>query len=277
MFSFLSNFLQNKGISAGNPLPLSACRVIRPYLLEKKGLIDGTVFMIAVPYLSKKCLTDERNLSAYAAARDYHLYFQELFAELLSLLQSKYPAYRFVGFVDHSPIAEVEAASRSGLGVIGCNHLLITPLHSSYVFLGEIITDAVLDCSSGELKYCESCGACMRACPAQNGLECLSSLTQKKGALSHDEEAYLRRFGSVWGCDICQEVCPHTKAAIRTGTIFTSVPFFQTELIPELREDILHKMTDAEFAERAYSWRGRQTVQRNLQLPKEEQKGDDPC
>ncbi len=277
MFSFLLNFLQNKGILAGFPLPLSACRSIRPYLLEKKEIFDGTVFMLAVPYLSKETLTDQRNLSAYAASRDYHLFFQELFTELFPLLQSKYPAHRFVGFADHSPFAEVEVASRAGLGVIGCNHLLITPLHSSYVFLGEIVTDAVLECSIGELKYCENCGSCMRACPAQNGLECLSALTQKKGALSPDEEAYLRRFESAWGCDICQEVCPHTKAAIRSGTIFTSVPFFQTKLIPELGNNILHEMTDADFAERAYSWRGKQTVQRNLQLLKEKQKGDDLC
>ena len=230
--------------------------------------------MIAVPYFTRACLSPDRNLSAYAVSRDYHGFFEAFFAELLPVLRQKYPNERFAGFADHSPVAELQAAAHAGLGVIGKNGLLITEKYSSYVFLGELITSAHLPAQTRPIASCIGCGKCRTACPMEKIGTCLSALTQKKGELTEAEAADLLAYGSVWGCDLCQEVCPYTQKAIRNGTIFTKIPYFEVDCIPRLTLKILDEMSDEQFASRAYSWRGRETIRRNLALmEKAEKKG----
>ena len=278
MFSFLSEILKNNLIEYCAPIPLRDCRIIRPYLLERAQILDGTVFMLAVPYFTKHCLDSERNVSAYAVSRDYHLYFRELFHEILSLLRKKFPQHRFAAFADHSPIAEVEAAARSGIGIIGNNHMLITPKYSSYVFLGEIITDADVPCQTREILSCIKCGTCQKACPTSFCGGCLSNISQKKGALCAEDRTLLIQSSSVWGCDRCQEVCPYTKKAIESGTIFSPISFFVNASLSHLTSDIIDQMDEFSFSERAYSWRGKDTIRRNLKLLENtEQKGDFSC
>ena len=265
MFHFLFDFLQKKGIDTVSALPLSECKIQRAYLLEREGISDGTVFLLAIPYFTKPCTDDSRNLSAYAVSRDYHGFYKELFGELLPLLQKNYPEHRFACFADHSPIDERDAAARAGIGVIGKNGLLITEKYSSYVFLGEVVTSAILQTPPlQEIRFCENCGRCQQACPMEVCGGCLSALTQKKGVLSEKEQADIIRYGSVWGCDICQEVCPHTLRAIQSGSIYTQIPYFTQQTIPHLTASRLGKMTDEEFSARAYAWRGRETILRNL-------------
>ena len=266
MFSFFTEILQKNAIDCFAPIPLEACRVLRPYLLEREGIADGTVILLAVPYFTAAASDPDRNLSAYAVSRDYHGFFAELFDSVLPILRERFPENRFVGFADHSPIAEVEAAARAGLGVIGRNGLLITERYSSYVFLGEIVTDARIDCGVGEIGFCEDCGACRRACPMNELGTCLSALTQKKGALTESEAAAIRKYGSAWGCDICQEVCPHTRRALESGSILSPIPYFSKAPIPHLSTSILDSLSDADFRTRAFAWRGRETVARNLGL-----------
>lgn len=251
-------------------LPLLSCHVTRQYLLDKAGITDGSVVIFAIPYYTKACDGD-RNLSAYAVPRDYHQFVREMEKELLTRLQNDFPSNRFAFFADHSPIDERDAATRAGLGVLGQNGLLITKPYSSYVFLGELITDAVLPYREYPPATCLSCGACLSACPWQNGecKVCLSALSQKKGALSEQEEAVLSRYGTVWGCDICQEVCPHTKKAKAAGTIYTPIPFFQTGCLPCISLEMITAMKEKDFAHRAYSWRGRETILRNLAIAEE--------
>ena len=266
MFEILSDFLKERGIEWFAPVPLACCRVVRPYLLERAGIASGSAVMLAVPYLTRACLAPDRNLSAYAVPRDYHGFFDGLFGELLPFLRERFPAFRFAGFADHSPIAEVEAAACAGLGVIGENGLLLTEPYSSYVFLGELITDAPLPCSPVSAAHCPSCGRCREICPAEQCGGCLSALTQKKGELTSGEQEALLRYGSVWGCDLCQEVCPYTRAALERGSIFSRVPYFAQQTLPHLTAELLDRMSDTEFAARAYAWRGRKTIRRNLIL-----------
>lgn len=249
------------------PIPLEACRVLRPYLLARCGIRTGTVIMLAVPYGAP---TETHNVSAYAIARDYHMYFQALFDRILPRLREKYPAHRFAGFADHAPIDEIHAAACAGLGVIGDNGLLLTEPYSSYIFLGEIVTDAALPAAVHDIATCEHCGACRRACPV--GLDksaCLSALTQKKGELTAQERARLAAHPLVWGCDTCQQVCPHTLAAARRGTLYDAVPFFRERRIPQLCATQLEAMDEDTFAARAYAWRGRAVIARNLALHEE--------
>lgn len=268
MMAFLSEYFLLHGIRLFAPVPLSSCTVRKPYLLEREGLDTdaGTVIMLAIPYLSRQAETEDRNLSAYAVPRDYHLFWMDLFGDLLPRLRTTFPTDRFAAFADHSPIDEREAAAKAGLGIIGKNGLLITEPYSSYVFLGELVTSRVLPCEAKPVVFCEDCGRCRAACPMPQIGSCLSALTQKKGTLTDGEIAALRKYGSVWGCDICQEVCPHTARARRSGTVFSGIPFFEEQTLPHLTRAILDGMTDETFRSRAYAWRGRETIRRNLML-----------
>lgn len=274
MLRFLSEYFAEQKIDLFAPIPLSECEIRKPYLLEREGISDGTAVLIAVPYFTRACLSPDRNLSAYAVSRDYHGFFESFFAGLLPVLRNKYPNERFAGFADHSPIAELQAAARAGLGVIGKNSLLITEKYSSYVFLGELITSARLPAQIKPIESCIGCGKCKTACPIEKIGTCLSALTQKKGELTEKERTDLLAYGSVWGCDLCQEVCPYTQKAIRNETIFSEIPYFQVNCIPRLTLEILDGMNDEHFSRRAYSWRGRDTIRRNLALmEKAEKKG----
>ena len=259
-------------ISLGQPLSLSDCRVLRPYLLERTGISadSGSVIMIAVPY-AVPC--ERRTVSMYAVAKDYHAYFAALFDAVLPSLRADFPGHVFAGFADHSPVAEVEAACMAGLGVMGSNGLLLTREHGSYVFLGEIVTSLPTDQAPQPIVHCPDCGACRRACPVALSRDtCLYALTQKKGKLDDSQIQRLRTHDLIWGCDTCQEVCPYNKAAARAGTLYTTIPYFLEDLIPAPDLALLQGMTDEEFSRRAYAWRGRETICRNILIKEDKPK-----
>lgn len=265
MTEMIRELLEHEGISLFAPIRLHDCRITRPYLLERAGITNGTAIMLAVPYLPY--IYDTKNLSAYAAVPDYHVYFRELFDRLLPILREHFPSHRFVGFADHSPIDEIDAALRAGLGVRGDNGLLLTVPYSSYVFLGEIVTDALLPTTLHTPGECLHCGACRRACPVSlDKGRCLSALTQKKGELSDGERQRLREHPLIWGCDTCQEACPYTTAAIKHGTLCGAPAFFRRDILPILTAEALASMDDAFFSLRAYAWRGRTVIERNLNI-----------
>ncbi len=264
-------------------IPLSMCRIMRPYLLDRAGIpTSGAAILFTAPYvLSSDIANEQRNVSLYAVSEDYHLYVRELGDALLPFLTDRFPNHRFALFSDHSPIAEVDAAARAGLGVVGMNHLLITPTWGSYVFIAEIVTDMpfeqVTEMSACDIPstppLCERCGKCTRACPAQsapNGI-CLSALTQKKGVLSESERAALRSHPLVWGCDICQTVCPHNQFVKDTP-----VAFFRKNRRITIDPTTLNEMSDDEFSRRAYAWRGRSVITRNLDMKYSYPKGELP-
>ena len=260
-------------------IPLSVCRPARTYLLDRAGIPStGTAILFLLPYVMTADAEDPtRNLSLYAVPRDYHGYVKELEATVLPSLRDAYPDFAFALFSDHSPIREVDAAARAGLGVVGRNGLLLTPDYGSLVFIGELMTDADYTAVTGESPdtippvppVCEGCGLCLAACPAGcssgNREGCLSALTQKKGALTEDEITAIRRGGLVWGCDACQLACPHNRAVIRAGTD-TPLPYFREDRILRLDAATLSAMPDDAFQSRAYSWRGRGCVGRNVGL-----------
>lgn len=273
MIQTIKQLLAANGIHLAAPVLLRDLTVVRPYLLTRAGIADGTAFIFAVPYYTTYCDDTARNISVYAVSRDYHCFFEALFNRILPVLRQTFPKNIFMGFADHSPIAEVDAALKAGLGSLGCHHLFLTKEYASYVFLGEIVTDAVLECHPHPISVCKKCGACRNACPvALQAEHCLSALTQKKGTLHEEETAVLRRHKLIWGCDICQEACPVTREARRAGTIYTKIPFFYENALPHITADMIKDMDEAEFSTRAYAWRKRETILRNLKLSETEDK-----
>ena len=267
----LKDLFESAGIADYRAIPFSACRVTFPDLLSRTpDFSPKSLIIYAVPYY----VGDAQNLSDYAAAEDYHLFFRDFSERLVASIKSEHPTAKAVAYVDHSPIDERDAAVRAGLGIIGRHGLLIHPKYSSFVFIGEVLTD--LDVSllpnAGEvreLSFCEDCGACRRACPTgilsgKAGSDCLSAITQRKGELSEEELDLMCRCDTVWGCDACQLACPHTKRAICENTIQTPIPFFQNNRTPYLTYREIAEMPKEEFKRRAYAWRGRKTLLRNL-------------
>lgn len=267
MLETIRTLLAANGIEKTAPVRLDDCRIVKNYLLEREDISGGTAVMFAIPYYTTECDDPARNISAYAVSADYHGFCRALFDAVLPPLREKFPENRFAGFSDHSPIDERDAAVRAGLGYIGKNHLFLTREYSSYVFLGEIITNALLPASPAPLTVCAGCGACLAACPVGlDGWKCLSGLTQKKGGFSEEEAQTVFRNGSLWGCDRCQEVCPVTKAAKKAGTLYSNIAYFKKTAISHLDRAALAAMDEEAFRARAYSWRGRSVIERNITL-----------
>lgn len=275
MLEAIRALLAANGIEKTAPVRLDDCRIVKNYLLEREGITAGTAVIFAVPYYTTECDDPARNISAYAVSADYHGFCRALFDQILPVLREKFPGYRFAGFTDHSPIDERDAAVKSGLGFIGKNHLFLTKEYSSYVFLGEIITDALLPVTPSPITGCLDCGACLAACPVGlDGWKCLSGLTQKKGTFSEEEAHTVLENGSLWGCDRCQEACPVTKSAKKNGTLYSGIAYFKTTAIPHLDRAVLDSMDESAFRARAYSWRGRAVIERNIALFEEKEENE---
>ena len=255
-------FLREK-IEYFSVLSYADVRVIRSDIAARENFTPKSVIIYLVPYYSGKTV----NISKYAAAKDYHLYIRGLNDRLIRELSMLYPDKNFKGYGDSSPIDERLAALVGGLGLLGENNLLINEKYGSYVFIGEIITDTEPEILGAKapcaLKRCHGCGICKKSCPTghleNSASECLSSITQRKGELSDYELELMKKCGTVWGCDVCQDVCPYNKDAK-----ITPIQFFLEDRIEELTEEALHSMSKEEFSARAFSWRGTKVLERNL-------------
>ncbi len=267
----LKKLFAEEKISSVGVLPFSVCRCRRPDIIERRGISAEEIrsaILFLIPYYVKDA--EKGNISLYARSGDYHFYSDALFERLIPALEAHYGG-RFFGFADKSPIEENVAASMAGLGRLGDNYMLIHEYYGSFVFIGELLSTLPAetlgwDGRIEEPSRCHHCGACKRACPmAIEGRECLSSLTQRKGALTEEDSAYLKRYNSAWGCDLCQLACPLNRAVIAEGRE-TPIDFFHKDRIPTLTAELLEGMSVADFKRRAFSWRGKATLLRNLQI-----------
>lgn len=261
MNRMIKSIFEEESILLLEAMPFSLCRVIQPHKLARLSFMPTVAIVFLMPYYTE--LSGKRNLSRYAVARDYHLYVKELSERVLPKLSAAYPDSSFAMFSDNSPIDERHAASLCGLGVMGDNGLLLTEAHGPYVFIGEVLCDLPIEIlgarSTYDIKTCIHCGACKAACPKKT--VCLSALTQKKGSLTEAEMVEIGSLGSAWGCDACQDACPYAKAPMETP-----IAFFKKALVPYLTLEELSDMSEEEFGSRAYAWRGRNTIERNLRL-----------
>lgn len=163
-------------------------------------------------------------VARYARGEDYHEVVKRRLHTLCDEWRERLPAEAFRACVDTAPLLEREHAARAGLGWIGKHTLLIHPELGSYFFLGAIVTTAEITLPAGqavEPDHCGTCTRCIDACPTDaitpysvDASRCVSYLTIERRA----EIAEPLRAGVgdwLYGCDVCQEVCPHNSP--RTG------------------------------------------------------------
>lgn len=225
----------------------------------------ASVLVCLFPYYTGE--HKERNISRYAMVTDYHMIAGEYLNRFCKALQEVFPQNQFEPFTDNSPIREVSAAFHAGLGRRGKNGLILHPKYGSYVFIGEVVTDLVLQpnqpLNPGE---CIGCGKCQSVCP-QGALQsdgsvclerCRSHITQKKGELTDWEIGQIQDGGLIWGCDICNDVCPMNQEA----KVLTPVPEFLESAVAVLDAQIAERLLKT----RAYNYRGKKTILRNIQL-----------
>ena len=237
-------------------------------IMRRAGFEPRSVIVYLIPYYGGEC----KNISRYAASLDYHIAARELGNKIIDGLKREFPKMQGAAFGDHSPIDERHAALISGLGIIGDNGLIITEKYGSYVFIGDVVTDIPPEELGAvfpeEIKRCESCGKCKSACPTgilrSEGEDCLSAITQRKGELSKSEEELMRKYNTAWGCDICQQVCPHNREPK-----ITPIEFFLKDRITELSAESLSSLTDDALKKRAFGWRGRAVLERNVEILKD--------
>jgi epoxyqueuosine reductase len=172
-------------------------------------------------YYPKEALPDSSHkLSRYAYGEDYHRVIKDLLFELVSTLREQIGDFQGRVFVDSAPVMERAWAARSGLGWIGKNSLLLNRQQGSFFFLAELILDLDLEPDGPIRDYCGTCTACMDACPTGaipepyvvNGSACISYYTiELKEALPEAMKGHFESW--MFGCDICQEVCPWNRFA----------------------------------------------------------------
>lgn len=197
----------------------------------------------------------DNKISRYALGEDYHTVIRTKLNHFLACIKEKLGDINGRGFVDSAPVLERSWAQRSGLGWIGKNGNLINKGSGSFFFIATLITDIALEYDDPLAKdYCGSCTRCIDACPTGailddkvvNGSQCISYYTiELKDMLI--PEAMKGKFDNwLFGCDVCQEVCPWNRFSSPTHeTAFSPIPEilnFSTQDWEELTEENFKKI-----------------------------------
>jgi len=230
-----------------------------------------SVIVCLFPYFAG---TDpEANLAKFAYSLDYHLLIKDKLETIGMFLQKQITGFQYQSFVDNGPFSDRYLAFLAGLGFWGVNNHLICDKYGSYFFIGYILNNYPFPPDSPQEKTCLQCGKCIEACPGQcilgdftiNARRCKSYLTQKKDPLSATEVEIIQKTALIWGCDVCQDVCPHNQNAVKSNLLE-----FTTNLVTRLDYQELKGLSNRAFKEkyknRSFSWRGKKILLRNLEI-----------
>ena len=224
------------------------------------GVMSGvrSLVMLGMNYHSAatpKVSAAQGRVSKYAWGQiDYHSLIHDRLRRLLASIQQNSLTLKGRGVVDTAPLLEREFARLAGLGWVGKHTLLLNRHAGSYFFLAALLLDAELDYDPPDsTDYCGTCTACLDACPTQafprpyvlDATRCISYLTiEQRSAIDPSLRAMMDDW--VFGCDVCQDVCPWNRGAPKTAES-TFAP--RDDLYP-IALSPLFQWTDAEFRAR---------------------------
>jgi epoxyqueuosine reductase len=191
--------------------------------LDPVKLVPGakSVVSLVYNYFPEQDLSASSHykIAKYAYGTDYHFVIKDKLRELMHYIQENIGEVDGRAFVDSAPVMERQWAQKSGLGWLGKNSLLLNRQMGSFFFLAELILDLELETDEPLAKdYCGSCTRCIDACPTDaisqagvvDGSRCISYFTiELKEAIPNEVQGKFKDW--VFGCDICQDVCPWNR------------------------------------------------------------------
>jgi len=228
-----------------------------------QALLPGarSIIVIGLNYYrqTQKIPPGHGRVAKYAYGRDYHKVVKNLLKKIEKFLLQKAPGAKTLLCTDSAPLAEKHYAQKAGLGFIGRNTTLINPKIGSFFVLGELITDIPLVPQQALLgnNACGTCTRCIDSCPTKaliapyqmDARKCISYQTiENKGKIPSKIAKKIAETKNIFGCDICQEVCPYNKAHAKP----TRHPDFQKKIAGDSTplKEILKIKTDAQFVAR---------------------------
>ena len=234
----------------------------------KKTMEDAkSVLVFLFPYYNGE--EGAQNVSKYARIPDYHKVVKEYLEKISNFIKGEKPDAKCLCFSDNGPLADKFFAYKAGLGFFGKNTLLISEKYGSFCFIGYIITNLLLSPDQPIEKNCGACKRCIDACPGvaigEKGLcaeKCVSYITQAKH-LTEEQKEILRSQSFVYGCDICQNVCPYNQKIPKT-----KLPEFSKPMLLDFQKETLDEMSNRaflnEYGEFPFSWRGKSAIFKNF-------------
>ncbi|AMA50218.1 MULTISPECIES: tRNA epoxyqueuosine(34) reductase QueG [Flavobacterium] len=224
--------------------------------LDPRLLVEGAKSVISLIlnyYPSQTQNQDSYKISKYAYGQDYHFIIKDKLKDLLHFIQTEIGEVDGRVFVDSAPVLDKAWAAKSGLGWIGKNSNLITKQVGSFYFIAEIILDLDLEYDLPTTDHCGKCTACIDACPTQaiiqpyvvDGSKCISYFTiELKDQIPQEMKGKFNDW--MFGCDVCQDVCPWNRFA-KPNTIDSFSPHpdlikFTKEDWKEITEDVFKKI-----------------------------------
>ena len=223
--------------------------------IDPRKLVEGSKSVVTLLYNyyseEKQVDTDAPKISMYAYGADYHSVIKEKLAIFLAKIKKNFGDVNGRCFVDSAPVMEREWAKRSGTGWLGKNTLLIHPKRGSYFFLAELIIDLELEADAPMKDFCGRCTKCIDACPTDaiapegfllDSSKCISYLTiELREALPEVFKNNMENW--MYGCDICQEVCPWN----RFSKPHQEANFLPNENILQLTKSDWEELTEETF------------------------------
>ena len=226
--------------------------------VDPRAIVPGakSVISLAMNYYVDVQHSDESGtakISRYAWGDDYHLVMIPRIQMLLDCIKSEVPEVNAKAYVDTGPVMDKAWAVRSGIGWLGKHTNVITKEYGSWLFLGEIILDIELEYDEPIADFCGTCRACIDACPTGaivepyllDSTKCVSYLTiEHRGEISGELKPKFENW--VYGCDICQDVCPWNRFQQQTKE--EAFRPRKANIAPTLEE--LEQMPEEEFSRR---------------------------
>jgi len=217
----------------------------------KSVIVTATLYNVERPYSTECADRGRAQIARYAWGDDYHDVIERRLDALLAWMReiSSEP-FEACRYVDTGPVQERVYAQHAGLGWIGKNTCVINPELGSWIFLGEIVSSLAIEPDPPAFDQCGMCALCLEACPTQalvapgvlDATRCISYLTiERRGSIP---EEFHRDVGSrIYGCDVCQEVCPWNQdAPVSADPSWQPRPAWDMKTTVELSQ-----MSDAEL------------------------------
>ncbi len=227
---------------------------VKNILPEARSVISlGMNYYLPEKFENKK---GTGKVSRYAWGKDYHLIIWEKSEELIENLKEIDSAFEAKAYVDTGPVLDRAWAARAGLGWVGKNSNIINRNFGSWFFIANLITNYDFEYAEIVPDLCGTCRACVDACPTQaitpertvDSNKCISYLTiENKGEINDEFKGKFN--GWLFGCDICQDVCPWNKKFAQT----TRVRELQNAPNKELNLIEITKLSNSQFNKKFYN------------------------